>query len=419
MTIELGDPSRPSKRLNHLLAAARQAFMKQGYQHVSVDGLARASGVSKETIYRYFSDKQALFRAAMKNASEQFAHDFSGIFHEQASPEEILARCARVMYERTADTENPTPNWLAVGVVARFPDLSRAVFYDTMESMAPLQKFLQQLAHASGSAKPISFDILAQFGALAVAGPLHIMGGLPPSDVEGAARRVARLFLHGCGSGLDGDTGTELPEQVFSPRASDPAPILEAHITQLMGTARSHFYEHGYRGASLDEIGHEARVGRGTLYRHFGNKKGLFQAVTLQAADELMARPQLKLSTARPITENLLSAANAASAILQDAEAIRLYRTVSAEAKAMPEIARDIHDRTRTRLVQPLGEYLGWCASKGLVSLDSPAWAADQFITLATGGNRYLILDPPPLDAERAANAELAVSTFLYGFLGK
>ena len=186
-----------------------------------------------------------------------------------------------------------------------------------------------------------------------------------------------------------------------------------------MGTARSHFYEHGYHGASLDEIGPKARVGRGTLYRHFGNKKGLFQAVMRQAADELMTRPQLTLSTARPITENLLSAANAASAILQDAEAIRLYRTVSAEAKAMPEIARDIHDRTRTRLVQPLGEYLGWCASRGLVSLDSPAWAADQFITLATGGNRYLILDPPPLGAERAANAELAVSTFLYGFLGK
>ncbi|WP_176590139.1 TetR/AcrR family transcriptional regulator [Sphingobium sp. EM0848] len=420
MKIDDEDQSKGSKRLNHLLLAARHAFMKQGYQHVSVDGLARSSGVSKETIYRHFDDKQALFRAAMQGVTDEFAHDFADIFRDDDTPETILARCARAIYDRAADTDHPSPNWLAVGTAASFPELARAVGFDAVQSLIPLQAFLERLARERGGTGAVPLDIVAQFGALSAGGMRHLMGGaaLDEADRELAARRVAELFLHGCAADVQGIAETRGPLREFTLEPAAPARPVENHVAHLMSVARAHFYEQGYRGAGLDEIGAIARVGRGTLYRHFGSKKGLFKAVMMEAAGEIMAKIHLILSTAQPVADNLHCAAVTVSAAMQGDAGVRLYRTVSAEAKAMPEVAHAIHDMTRERLVQPIADYLRYCSAEGLLTLDDPTWAADQFVILATGGNRYL-LDPSPTEADRVDHAHLATATFLHGYLGK
>ncbi len=393
--------------------------MRHGYQHVSIDGIARASGVSKETIYRHFNDKQDLFRAAMKNVSDKFAHDFSKILHGDACPEEVLIRCARAIYDVMADTEHPTPNWLAIGTVKNFPELARVVFSDTIESLTPLRLYLERLAREHGTPKEITFDVLAQFGALATAGPLHIMGGTPPADVDQTIRRAVALFLHGCGRNLDDKAGVHQPAHTFSLDPMEVSAAPEEHIATLLSVARSHFYEAGYRSASLNEIGTIAGVGRGTIYRHFKNKEGLFRAVMQRCADDVIARGTLMVSTERPVRENLLHMAEAINDILQEADAITLYRTVCAETKAMPDVGQDIYARTRGRLIPPVARYLAWCTSQSLLKVEDVDWAADQFVTLATGGNRYLLSETPPDANERSHTARMAVSTFLDGFWGR
>ncbi|WP_420853327.1 TetR/AcrR family transcriptional regulator [Sphingobium estronivorans] len=385
-----------------------------------MDALARASGVSKETIYRHFDDKQALFRAAMKGVADEFAHDFADIFREDAATEIVMARCARAIYDRAADAQHPSPNWLAVGTAASFPELARAVSSDAVDSLLPLQAFLERLARERGMADPVPLDTVAQFGALAAAGLRHLMGAAAwdEAERERAARRVAGLFLHGCAADVRGVAGGRGPFREFTLDPAPPVPPMASHVAHLMAVARAHFHERGYRGASLDEIGVAARVGRGTLYRHFGSKKGLFQAVMVQAAGEIVAEVPLRLSTARPVADTLQSAAVAISAAMQGEAGVRLFRTVSAEAKAMPDVAHAIYDMTRNRLVGPLVDYLRCCAADGLLTLDEPEWAADQFMILATGGNRYLLLDTVPTEAERADHANLAVSIFLHGYLG-
>lgn len=54
---------RPSSRQKHdaALAAAERQFLALGYEAVSMDSIAKESGVAKQTLYSHFGSKRALF----------------------------------------------------------------------------------------------------------------------------------------------------------------------------------------------------------------------------------------------------------------------------------------------------------------------------------------------------------------------
>ena len=51
-----------------IVAAARESFLESGYSQASMDGIARAAGVSVKTIYGHFENKKELFSAVMRAA---------------------------------------------------------------------------------------------------------------------------------------------------------------------------------------------------------------------------------------------------------------------------------------------------------------------------------------------------------------
>lgn len=73
------------------------------------------------------------------------------------------------------------------------------------------------------------------------------------------------------------------------PRRSRSAMIEETRA-KLIAAARRAFGEKGYAGASMDDFTAEAGLTRGALYHHFGDKKGLFEAVVRQIDGEMAAR---------------------------------------------------------------------------------------------------------------------------------
>lgn len=81
-------PSSLQKR-NLILQAAGELFVQDGFDKVSMDQLAEAAGVSKQTVYSHFGSKEGLFQAA------------------------IDARC--IAYDiRAIDPELPLRQWLAL-----------------------------------------------------------------------------------------------------------------------------------------------------------------------------------------------------------------------------------------------------------------------------------------------------------------
>jgi AcrR family transcriptional regulator len=57
--------TQPTKE-REILDVAAVFFMKHGYPATSVSAMARSSGISKESIYRYFSSKRELFEAVIE-----------------------------------------------------------------------------------------------------------------------------------------------------------------------------------------------------------------------------------------------------------------------------------------------------------------------------------------------------------------
>lgn len=77
-------PGRPAKR-QVILDAAKGAFLRYGFTDTSLDVVATEAGVSKQTIYNHFGDKERLFHAvihavqtaAAREAEVQFAERFT------------------------------------------------------------------------------------------------------------------------------------------------------------------------------------------------------------------------------------------------------------------------------------------------------------------------------------------------------
>lgn len=68
------EPARQSRRdpakRKAILQAATETFLRDGYERTSVDAIAAAAGVGKQTVYGHFGDKQRLFLAVVEAANK-------------------------------------------------------------------------------------------------------------------------------------------------------------------------------------------------------------------------------------------------------------------------------------------------------------------------------------------------------------
>lgn len=415
--------SELSPRVRHLLAAARAAFIAQGYGGVSIDALARDAGVSKETIYRHFADKQALFRAALDDLAAEFAARTAALHAAAPSPGAELAGLARAVLDAALEGGLLSPFQLAAGVAGTMPAFAEELQALQWVRMEPVRRVLEGHVrqHASGGRRPaaaVPLSLALDFGSLAVGGPALLLG-FPPLAVaerDRHAARVAALFGEGVLAWREGVVRDGAV--VSSPAAaSAPAPAKAApHIRALLDVAARHFLTVGYEGASLLEIGSEARVGRGTLYRHFSSKAGLFAAVMDDLAAQVAAAarvPQLPAPGAgeAALIEGLAGFVTAALETLGGERSLALHRAAMAAAPRDPALARAVHDAVRAPWRAELEPWLA-----ALVGPDQAGWAAGALLVLALQGNRLVIAGRVLTASEATAHARRMARLFLLGY---
>lgn len=114
------DPSKDEA----ILEAASALFTERGYG-VSIDEIAAAAGVSKQTIYARYASKQDLLNAVVHRTAEDLVSPLS---IGASSPEQALMKFGERFIEVVFSPAKVAMQRLIIAEAAQFPDLARAYY---------------------------------------------------------------------------------------------------------------------------------------------------------------------------------------------------------------------------------------------------------------------------------------------------
>jgi TetR/AcrR family transcriptional regulator, mexJK operon transcriptional repressor len=165
-------PTRSERKHQAILEAARVEFLRNGYAGTSMDAIAAAAPVSKQTVYKHFSDKDSLFRDLVIDTMKRVEQRIQAVSRIRGPGDDLereLIDLAQGLVDSILDPEVLAVRRLIVAESHRFPALGR-IYYERGFKLG-----LQSLA--------------ARFGELAEQGRLAI------DDTAAAADHFAGMVL--------------------------------------------------------------------------------------------------------------------------------------------------------------------------------------------------------------------------------
>ncbi|MBW4425248.1 MAG: TetR/AcrR family transcriptional regulator [Nostoc desertorum CM1-VF14] len=109
-----------------ILQGAIRIFLKEGYARTSMDRVSASAGVSKQTIYSHFQDKEGLFKALIERLTVACFQSIFSIEKLQGEPAVLLRKVAEIYLTKVADN----PDYLAllrliITESQNFPELAK------------------------------------------------------------------------------------------------------------------------------------------------------------------------------------------------------------------------------------------------------------------------------------------------------
>lgn len=117
-----GVPSQAKRQA--ILDAATAAFLRSGYA-AGVDDIADAAGVGKQTVYRHFGDKQALFLAALAAARDAVDGRKAVAVRDTGDPTKDLTRMGEQILTMALSPTMAALHRLTIAEIGNHPELSR------------------------------------------------------------------------------------------------------------------------------------------------------------------------------------------------------------------------------------------------------------------------------------------------------
>ncbi|MEM8556067.1 MAG: TetR/AcrR family transcriptional regulator [Pseudomonadota bacterium] len=128
------DPKR-GRKVDQVIDGARTVFMREGFEGASVDAIARAAGVSKATLYSYFSDKKQLFLAVAKMECLRQSEAAMELAKSGQSARETMTDIAQRMTAFFFSDLGKNVFRICMAESDRFPEIGRT-FYQSGPEMA-------------------------------------------------------------------------------------------------------------------------------------------------------------------------------------------------------------------------------------------------------------------------------------------
>ncbi|WP_298435436.1 TetR/AcrR family transcriptional regulator [Ottowia sp.] len=204
----LGIDSKPmnqderDERHVQIQAAAFALLKEQGYRKTSMLAIAKRAQASNQTLYAWYSNKQALFRGIIEGFGGAAREQLLAALHEDQDPLEALRALGPTLLRFTTDEHAIIMNRAAVIDAAETGVLARAIDEVARDVLYPLIRDLMQRLVAMGVFDAgTDADEAAQSYVALLFGETQLrqaLGNLPPFDEAEIAHRAERAFVLTC-----------------------------------------------------------------------------------------------------------------------------------------------------------------------------------------------------------------------------
>ena len=200
----VGRPKSQQKRFD-ILYAASHLFLEQGFSSTSMDLVAQRAGVSKQTVYSHFNNKDALFSAVITHKCTEYQLDQEHMSDTQMAPLEALLQVGHQLMRLLQDPQVIAMHRVVIGEAATAPRVAK-LFFDAgpQNGMALLSGFLFNNQHLDLNAEQAEYFSCAYFNLLKGDFHLRSLLGLTYSmseeeqdeHVNRAAKNVLLMIRH-------------------------------------------------------------------------------------------------------------------------------------------------------------------------------------------------------------------------------
>ncbi len=202
--VRAGRPTRAQQAQRHeeLLAVALDVFLERGFEQATMEEIATCVGMSKRTVYAYYEDKAALFKAAVRRAIELYTLPREAI--EALVTDDLEETLVAIGRQRIANISTPVATKLQriLGAQSfRFPALFNESFEQGAGPVIDVLSRLFERFNATGEidvAEPQRAAVA--FLSLVVSGPARIIVSgnvLDEAEMEARIRFAVGLLLNG------------------------------------------------------------------------------------------------------------------------------------------------------------------------------------------------------------------------------
>ena len=198
------DTGRSARKRRQIVEAAAAAFLRNGYLGTSMDEIAALAGVSKQTVYKQFADKERLFKEIVLDAIDRVGEPFFGGIDALEDTEDLEADLRKLAGQLISVVRDPRLlqlRRLVIGEAGRFPELGRT-YYERGpgRSADTLGSQFRALA-ARGLLRVDDPTLAAQhFNWLVLSIPINqamfsVDVDFPPDELDRYADQAVRIFL--------------------------------------------------------------------------------------------------------------------------------------------------------------------------------------------------------------------------------
>lgn len=122
-------PAEEGSKRRQIIEGARKAFLAQGFDAASMGEIARQAGVSKGTLYVYFTSKERLFEAVVEDERRGQAEQVFSLDADDHDVGAVLSRLGKAFVEFLCQPSSISPLRTVMSIAERMPEVGRS-FYE-------------------------------------------------------------------------------------------------------------------------------------------------------------------------------------------------------------------------------------------------------------------------------------------------